>query len=150
MYCRVLRALMMEGARTSETSADIKLRTRQYFPEDSELHTRRRENLKSHIYDGVPRVRLPPMKSSTTPYFEKHCVRRRDRSVQSLFLQSTAQKSTQTNIMPGVGFEPRVVVVERPGTVCRATASAEFMSVTHIYAFLNAVSSLAGCLLQNA
>jgi hypothetical protein len=41
-------ALMMEAGRTSETSVDIKLRTRQYIPEDSELHTRRRENLKSH------------------------------------------------------------------------------------------------------
>jgi len=41
-------ALMMEAARTSETSVDIQLRTRQYIPEDSELHTRRRENLKSH------------------------------------------------------------------------------------------------------
>jgi hypothetical protein len=42
-----LIALMMEAARTSETSVDIQLRTRQYIPEDSELHTRRRENLKS-------------------------------------------------------------------------------------------------------
>jgi hypothetical protein len=39
---------MIEAARTSETSVDIQLRTRQYIPEDSELHTRRRENLKSH------------------------------------------------------------------------------------------------------
>jgi hypothetical protein len=39
----------MEAARTSETSADIQLRTLQYIPEDSELHTRRRENLKSHL-----------------------------------------------------------------------------------------------------
>jgi hypothetical protein len=39
---------MMEAA--VETSVDIQLRTRQYIPEDSELHTRRRENLKSHIY----------------------------------------------------------------------------------------------------
>jgi hypothetical protein len=38
----------MEVARTSETSVDIQLRTRQYIPEDSEIHTRRRENLKSH------------------------------------------------------------------------------------------------------
>jgi hypothetical protein len=30
-------------------SVDIQLRTRQYIPEDSELHTRRRENLKFHI-----------------------------------------------------------------------------------------------------
>jgi hypothetical protein len=40
---------MMEAARTSETSVDIQLRTQQYIPEDSELHTRRRENLKSHM-----------------------------------------------------------------------------------------------------
>jgi len=45
----VIIALMMEAARTSETSVDIQLRTRQYIPEDSELHTRRRENLKSHV-----------------------------------------------------------------------------------------------------
>jgi hypothetical protein len=31
------RLLMMEAARTSETSVDIQLRTRQYIPEDSEL-----------------------------------------------------------------------------------------------------------------
>jgi hypothetical protein len=30
----------MEAARTSETSVDIELRTRQYIPEDSELHHR--------------------------------------------------------------------------------------------------------------
>jgi hypothetical protein len=29
---------MMEAARTFETSVDIQLRTRQYIPEDSELH----------------------------------------------------------------------------------------------------------------
>jgi hypothetical protein len=29
---------MMEAARTSETSVDIHLGTRQYIPEDSELH----------------------------------------------------------------------------------------------------------------
>jgi hypothetical protein len=40
---------MMEAVRTSETSVD-NLFTRQYNPEDSsEHHTRRRENLKSHI-----------------------------------------------------------------------------------------------------
>jgi hypothetical protein len=31
-------ALMMEAALTSETSVDIHLRTRQYIPEDSEIH----------------------------------------------------------------------------------------------------------------
>jgi hypothetical protein len=40
----------MEAARTSETSVQIRLRPRKYIPEDkSELHTRRRENLKSHM-----------------------------------------------------------------------------------------------------
>jgi hydrogenase maturation factor len=40
---------MMEAARTSETSVDNYF-TRQYIPEDkSELHTRRRENLKTRI-----------------------------------------------------------------------------------------------------
>jgi hypothetical protein len=40
---------MMEAARTSETSVDNYF-TRLYIPEDnSELHTRRCENLKSHI-----------------------------------------------------------------------------------------------------
>jgi hypothetical protein len=43
-------ALMMEATFTSETSVDIQLRTRQYIPQNAELHTRRRENLKSHKY----------------------------------------------------------------------------------------------------
>jgi hypothetical protein len=39
----------MEAARTSETSVYNSF-IRQYIPEDnSELHTRRRENLKSHM-----------------------------------------------------------------------------------------------------
>jgi hypothetical protein len=45
---------MMEAARTSETSVDNYF-TRQYIPEDnSELHTRSRENLKSHGEIYVP------------------------------------------------------------------------------------------------
>jgi hypothetical protein len=40
---------MVVAVRTSETSGDNNF-TRQYIPEDnSEQHTRRRENLKSHI-----------------------------------------------------------------------------------------------------
>jgi hypothetical protein len=64
MYCRVLDWMstdvsevsstsiraMMEAARISETLVDIQSRTRQYIPEDSELHTRRRENFKSDIH----------------------------------------------------------------------------------------------------
>jgi hypothetical protein len=43
----------MEAARTSETSVDNYF-TRQYIPEDnSELHTRRRENLKSQINNKI-------------------------------------------------------------------------------------------------
>jgi hypothetical protein len=38
---------MMEAVRTSETSVNIYLTTRQYIQEDSNLHARRRENLKS-------------------------------------------------------------------------------------------------------
>jgi hypothetical protein len=43
-----IMALMMVAAGTAETSVDIQLRTLQYIPEDSEIHTRRQENLKSH------------------------------------------------------------------------------------------------------
>jgi hypothetical protein len=46
----------MEAVRTSETSVDNHF-TRQYNPEDSsEHHTRRRENLKSHINSILPRM----------------------------------------------------------------------------------------------
>jgi hypothetical protein len=41
-------ALMMEAVRTSESSVNFNVTTRRYIPEDSKLHTRRRENLKSH------------------------------------------------------------------------------------------------------
>jgi hypothetical protein len=41
-------ALMMEGVRISETSVNFNVTTRHYIPEDSKVHTRRRENLKSH------------------------------------------------------------------------------------------------------
>jgi hypothetical protein len=44
----IIIALMMEVARTSETSIDIQLRTLQYIPDNFELHTRRCENFKSH------------------------------------------------------------------------------------------------------
>jgi hypothetical protein len=38
----------MEAARTSETLVNFYQTTRRYNPEDSHLHTRRRENLKSY------------------------------------------------------------------------------------------------------
>jgi hypothetical protein len=40
---------MMEAARTSETLVHFNMTTRRYFPEYSKRHTRRHENLKSHI-----------------------------------------------------------------------------------------------------
>jgi hypothetical protein len=52
MYCRVINWIstdVSEVRAASEISVDMQLITRQYIPEDSELHTRRRENLKSHI-----------------------------------------------------------------------------------------------------
>jgi hypothetical protein len=39
---------MVEAVRTSETSAHSNETAWRYIPEDSKLHTRRRENLKSH------------------------------------------------------------------------------------------------------
>jgi hypothetical protein len=39
---------MMEAVRTSETSVYSNETTRRNIPEASNLHTRRRENLKSH------------------------------------------------------------------------------------------------------
>jgi hypothetical protein len=49
----------MEAARTSETSVNNYF-TRQYIPENnSELHTRRRENLKSRKYNIVISFWLP-------------------------------------------------------------------------------------------
>jgi hypothetical protein len=44
-----LIALMMEAASTSEMSVNFYQTTRRNNPEDSHLHTRRCENLKSHI-----------------------------------------------------------------------------------------------------
>jgi hypothetical protein len=43
-----LIALMLEAASSSETSVNLYKSTRRNNPEDSHLHTRRRENLKSH------------------------------------------------------------------------------------------------------
>jgi hypothetical protein len=53
--CDDIIALMMEAARTSETSVDIQLRTWRYIPEDSELHSfpvasKRQETPPSNIY----------------------------------------------------------------------------------------------------
>jgi hypothetical protein len=44
-------ALMMEAVRTSETSVNFNVTTWRYIPEDSKLHTRCRENPKSHKHE---------------------------------------------------------------------------------------------------
>jgi hypothetical protein len=43
-------ALVMEAVSSSETSFSCYLTTRRNIPEDSHIHTRRRENLKSEQY----------------------------------------------------------------------------------------------------
>jgi hypothetical protein len=48
-----MKAVMMEAANTSETSVNFYRTTRRNNPEDSHLHTRRRENLRSQwIYQA--------------------------------------------------------------------------------------------------
>jgi hypothetical protein len=49
-------ALMMEAVSTSETSVNFYQTTRRYNPEDSHLHIRRRENLKSNVLISLCRV----------------------------------------------------------------------------------------------
>jgi hypothetical protein len=44
----IIGALMMKAASTSETSVNFYQTLRRNNPEDSNLHNRRRENLKSH------------------------------------------------------------------------------------------------------
>jgi hypothetical protein len=51
-------SLMLEAVRTSETLFNIYLTTRKYIPEDSELLTRRRENLKSHINTPCDNIKM--------------------------------------------------------------------------------------------
>jgi hypothetical protein len=48
----------MEAVKTSETSVNFYQPTRRNNPEDSHLHTRRRENLKSHKIFEIP-LRAP-------------------------------------------------------------------------------------------
>jgi hypothetical protein len=47
---------MIEAANTSETLVNFYQTTRRYKPEDIHLRTHRRENLKSYLYEGYPRI----------------------------------------------------------------------------------------------
>jgi hypothetical protein len=60
--------LMMEAVRTSETSVYSET-TRLYIPEGSHLHTRRRENPKSHIHSHAFQVIIQPSFFYSTPCF---------------------------------------------------------------------------------
>jgi hypothetical protein len=44
----IISPVMMDTVRSPETSVHFKEATRRYIPEDSKLHSRRRENLKSY------------------------------------------------------------------------------------------------------
>jgi hypothetical protein len=52
--CSNQGVLMMEAASTSETSVDVYQTTWRYNPEDSHLHTRRREYLKFQLDASFP------------------------------------------------------------------------------------------------
>jgi hypothetical protein len=46
----IIIAMKEEAASTSETSVNVYQTTRRKFPEDRHLHTRRRDNLKCHLF----------------------------------------------------------------------------------------------------
>jgi hypothetical protein len=61
----IIIALMVEAVTPSETSVNFYQTTRRNIPEDSHLHIRRRENLKSHQYTYLRlgssnQIGLPP------------------------------------------------------------------------------------------
>jgi hypothetical protein len=49
---RAIIALMLEAGTTSETLVNFYQTTRRYNPDDSNLHTHRRENLKSYSLEN--------------------------------------------------------------------------------------------------
>jgi hypothetical protein len=61
-------ALMMDAASTDKTSVNFFHTTRRNNPEDSHLHTRRRENLKYHLVQimmlSIFRFLQPPVTST--------------------------------------------------------------------------------------
>jgi hypothetical protein len=133
---------MMEAARTSETSIDNYF-IRQYIPQvNSELHTRRRENLKSHGKRDVGRpmnhhsfshFTLVPSLEQRAPlggfcdhtHTIRHTVEHLWTSDQHVAETSTytGQHNTHTPMLPA-GFEPSLPATKRPQTYaldCAAT-----------------------------
>jgi hypothetical protein len=62
----------MEAVRTSETSVKFNVTIRRYISKDSKLHTRRRENLKSHMLEITSEIatHLRTIAMQTTCYAE--------------------------------------------------------------------------------
>jgi glycine cleavage system protein P-like pyridoxal-binding family len=75
---------MMDAARISETSLHIQLRTRQYIPEDSELHLKRHLREKSDMKLGLQNyaVIIP---------IETSCVKFNNNKINSLHRYDIAQ-----------------------------------------------------------
>jgi hypothetical protein len=59
---------MMEAARTSETTVNFYQTTRRYNPEDSHLHTHRRENLQSCLFYVMYFPQYLTISDSSTAY----------------------------------------------------------------------------------
>jgi hypothetical protein len=86
---------MMEAVRTSETSVDSHF-TRQYIPEDnSDHHTRRRENLKSHIDLATRHVDRRSGEEYDFPIMCSHCAHSAQNTLQGrLFLKLRHRAAT--------------------------------------------------------
>jgi hypothetical protein len=57
---------MMEAVRISETSVNFNVTTRRYIPEDSKLHSRCLENLKSRVFISVQRAIFSQRRTTLT------------------------------------------------------------------------------------
>jgi hypothetical protein len=73
----IIRA-MMEAVRTSETSVNFDVAMRCYVPEESKLHTRHREDLKSHTVPTITNLMMEAVTTSeTSVYFYETRITRR-------------------------------------------------------------------------
>jgi hypothetical protein len=110
---------MMEAVRTSETSVDNYF-TRQYIPEDnSELHTRRLENLKSHLldtcYNSFGRVIIFSQRPLTTAdnTTQKHKNILAPNGIRTCY-PSNLEPGSSVSIVSGYGLDDRAIEVRYP------------------------------------
>jgi hypothetical protein len=98
---------MMGTASTSESSVNFYQTIRRYNPEDSHLHTRRRENLKSYLiptHYRLPRQRTLniadkidfTVKSCMLPSVRPHALYRQMKGLKELFLNNSNTLPTPT------------------------------------------------------